>query len=205
MDSNKHLNYGMDKSTFNPDSNRLNFDYLKGIIDTDGHIPSRDARKGFRIVISQNHHNFLEIIKIFVQKEFKDLRANFYMGGTQLSFSGRDFYNFIVNYKIKDYDSYYAGIVDGDGSFCPHVSSSGTYWRFCLGASKERKIKIFKEFFEYFKLNPICWSNRKTNVQMFGLQRVDDLILLLDKIGKRLIVKQFVGDKVIKELKARKE
>ncbi len=195
------LNYGLNKSDFKPDKSRISWDYIKGIIDTDGCIQNK--RKGdYSVVISQSHPTYLEALNEFIENQ-KNIKGKIYMEGRQLSFSNKEFLNFILSYKILDYDSYFAGIIDGDGSFCSHISKSGKYWRFGLGASKERKIIIFEKLFEYFNLKPIIWQNKK--VKMFGIQKTEDIIFLLSRIKGKLIVKQFVGDKVLSELIERKK
>jgi hypothetical protein len=201
----KRFNYGLLKSDYNIDINRLNWDYIKGIIDPDGHIATNIHKNGYRIVITQYHQNFIKEIKKFIDNSF-NTDGKIYINGTQINFYDKDFYNFIVNYKIINFDSYYAGIIDGDGSFCTHTCSSGTYWRFCLGATKERKIIIFKQLFDYYNLKPIIWISKSKNLLhkdciMLGVQRYDELIFLLEKLNKKLIIKQFIGDKVLEELK----
>lgn len=190
------LNYGLLKYKYKVDLNRFNWDYIKGIIDTDGCVKSS---RGWRVVICQTHKSFIRLIKIFIEDNF-NVKGKIYMEGKQLSFSGELFYNFINNYKIKDFNSYYAGVIDGDGCFCEYNSPSVKYWRFQLGASKPRKLKIFKEFFLYYGFQPTKYKNVSNNCIMYSLNKKEDVLALCEIMKNYLIIKKFVIDLVSKQI-----
>lgn len=185
-------NYNIIKSEVSINKNRINFDYLKGIIDTDGHI---DVKTRKRVVITQMHPIYLLYLKEFIEKRFK-VKGKLYMNNTQLSFWSEDFFNFIINYKIEDYNKYYAGIFDGDGSLCSHWSKKNPSikrWRMQLGASKERKLIIFREFFKFFKLNPTKYfSGKDRKAVIFSIDRKDEVEYLINKLKYFVIIKNDV-------------
>ncbi len=198
----KDINFGIDKSKIKIDKSRINWDYILGMIATDGHLRHREKQTG--VVITQNNIEFIKSLQDFFTAE--GFKTGIYMDGRQVS-GNKDLYEFVMCRAIENYDSYYAGVIDGDGSFCSHKSSSGDYWRFNIASNKKRKLTVFNEMFFYFNLIPIRWEG-KSEVIYFGIQRAELLIKLIRRIQDYVIIKkdvlELITPKISKFLSDRK-
>jgi len=198
-------NYGLSKEKYSINEKKFNNEYLAGFVHTDGSI--KETKNHYnRVVFSQKSLKFLRKLKEWYNE--KGINTTIYEPQYHLYCYNPEVHAFFKNYNtynMKNPRAYLTGIIDGDGSFCSHTSSSGVYWRFQIGLSKERKVLMVSKMLNFFNLKyTLEFKNQHHKTRkpqyMFTIQSAREIMKLLNLIEPYIIVKEDIVKIIKKEI-----
>ncbi len=168
----------------------MDYDYLFGLIDTDGSLYKEKANGFYRLKITLTNEftilkckKFLEI-NGYTPRYFKEIKNNPNHKDTHsIRLNKQKEIKSLLKKRPKDISlPYIAGVIDGDGSF--YYAKQDMKRRFTLHCKKNRKIKIFKKikiFLEKnYDLKLVESENVDYRISICRPNKVDILVKLIN-------------------------